>query len=155
MFGMHCSLILEWFFFYTGAAMEVNISHRTRQEILTTVDLAHPDLFNKAINELLQLMKMVGFLGQCNMQLLLDSSLNYNIETWKQIWRSYFLPEELGKRLLDVHVFHQIQRRSQYEIQWPWPGTDGRLELLSQIEFCAWRWWSIPSRTSCEGHWLQ
>ncbi|KAJ9169417.1 hypothetical protein P3X46_017619 [Hevea brasiliensis] len=41
-----------------GAATEVNISHRTRQEILTTVDLAHPDLFNNAINEVLQLMKM-------------------------------------------------------------------------------------------------
>ncbi|KAF2301755.1 hypothetical protein GH714_028912 [Hevea brasiliensis] len=49
-----------------GAATEVNISHRTRQEILTTVDLAHPDLFNNAINEVLQLMKMVGCLSQCN-----------------------------------------------------------------------------------------
>lgn len=43
-----------------GATMEVNISHRNRQEILTTPDLAHPDLFNNALNELLQLMKMVG-----------------------------------------------------------------------------------------------
>ncbi|XP_059445310.1 regulator of G-protein signaling 1 [Corylus avellana] len=42
----------------SGAAMEVNISHRSRQEILTTADLAHPDLFNNALNELLQLMKM-------------------------------------------------------------------------------------------------
>ncbi|KAH7570404.1 hypothetical protein JRO89_XS05G0101700 [Xanthoceras sorbifolium] len=41
-----------------GASMEVNISHRTRQEILTTPDLAHPDLFNNAINELMQLLKM-------------------------------------------------------------------------------------------------
>ncbi|XP_010654971.1 regulator of G-protein signaling 1 isoform X2 [Vitis vinifera] len=41
-----------------GATMEVNISHRNRQEILTTPDLAHPDLFNNALNELLQLMKM-------------------------------------------------------------------------------------------------
>ncbi|KAK1576171.1 hypothetical protein Q3G72_011487 [Acer saccharum] len=41
-----------------GASMEVNISHRTRQEILTTPDLAHPDLFNNAINELIQLLKM-------------------------------------------------------------------------------------------------
>jgi hypothetical protein len=57
---MFCSI-------YTGAAMEVNISHRSRQEILTTTDLAHPDLFNNALNELLQLMKMVGyFLGLCN-----------------------------------------------------------------------------------------
>ncbi|KAL6983812.1 G-protein signaling regulator protein [Sarracenia purpurea var. burkii] len=41
-----------------GATMEVNISHRSRQEILTTPDLAHPDLFKNALNELVQLMKM-------------------------------------------------------------------------------------------------
>ncbi|XP_010250906.1 PREDICTED: regulator of G-protein signaling 1-like [Nelumbo nucifera] len=41
-----------------GGAMEVNISHRSRQEILGTLDLAHPDLFNNAVNELLQLMKV-------------------------------------------------------------------------------------------------
>ncbi|KAK6252410.1 hypothetical protein QUC31_014130 [Theobroma cacao] len=40
-----------------GAAMEVNISHRIRQDILTTTDLTHPDLFNNALNELMQLMK--------------------------------------------------------------------------------------------------
>lgn len=42
--------------------MEVNISHRTRQEILGSLDLAHPDLFNKAVNELMQLMTTVCFL---------------------------------------------------------------------------------------------
>ncbi|PSS28793.1 Regulator of G-protein like [Actinidia chinensis var. chinensis] len=41
-----------------GATKEVNISHRSRQEILTTSDLAHPDLFKNALNELVQLMKM-------------------------------------------------------------------------------------------------
>ncbi|CAA0818369.1 Regulator of G-protein signaling 1 [Striga hermonthica] len=41
-----------------GAAMEVNISHRCRQEILSTPDLAHPNLFKNALNELIQLMKM-------------------------------------------------------------------------------------------------
>ncbi|XP_041012207.1 regulator of G-protein signaling 1 [Juglans microcarpa x Juglans regia] len=41
-----------------GAAMEVNISHRSRQEILTTADLAHPTLFSNALNELMQLIKM-------------------------------------------------------------------------------------------------
>lgn len=46
----------------TGAAMEVNISHRIRQDILTTTDLTHPDLFNNALNELMQLMKTVGYL---------------------------------------------------------------------------------------------
>ena len=39
--------------------MEVNISHRCRQEILTTSDLADPNLFNNALNELIQLIKMV------------------------------------------------------------------------------------------------
>ncbi|GAV75599.1 RGS domain-containing protein [Cephalotus follicularis] len=41
-----------------GGAMEVNISHRARQEILNTDNLAHPDLFKNAVNELLHLMKM-------------------------------------------------------------------------------------------------
>ncbi|KAK2999517.1 hypothetical protein RJ639_023283 [Escallonia herrerae] len=40
-----------------GATMEVNISHRSRQEILSTIDLAHPDLFKNALNELMHLMK--------------------------------------------------------------------------------------------------
>ncbi|KAL0372322.1 UNVERIFIED_CONTAM: Regulator of G-protein signaling 1 [Sesamum calycinum] len=42
-----------------GATMEVNISHRCRQEILSTLDLAHPNLFKNALNELMQLMKML------------------------------------------------------------------------------------------------
>ncbi|CAL0327985.1 unnamed protein product [Lupinus luteus] len=41
-----------------GAAMEVNISHRSRQEILTTSDLARADLFHNALNEIIQLLKM-------------------------------------------------------------------------------------------------
>ncbi|CAO2829396.1 unnamed protein product [Amaranthus hypochondriacus] len=40
-----------------GAPMEVNISHRTRQQILNSADLAHPNLFKIAIYELLQLIK--------------------------------------------------------------------------------------------------
>ncbi|KAM7269037.1 hypothetical protein ACFE04_024534 [Oxalis oulophora] len=40
-----------------GATMEINISHRTRQEILTTSNLADFNLFNNAVNELLHLMK--------------------------------------------------------------------------------------------------
>ncbi|XP_061370001.1 regulator of G-protein signaling 1 [Gastrolobium bilobum] len=40
-----------------GAAMEVNISHRSRQEILSTSNLARPDLFHNALNEIMQLMK--------------------------------------------------------------------------------------------------
>ncbi|XP_068667235.1 regulator of G-protein signaling 1 isoform X2 [Aristolochia californica] len=42
----------------SGSEMEVNISHRVRQEILGTQDLADPDLFNSTITELMQLMKM-------------------------------------------------------------------------------------------------
>ena len=41
--------------------MEVNVSHRTRQEILTTQDLTHPDLFKNALNEVMQLIKMVRY----------------------------------------------------------------------------------------------
>ncbi|WZZ74020.1 hypothetical protein YC2023_085390 [Brassica napus] len=41
-----------------GAEMEVNLSHKTRQEILTTQDLTHPDLFKNALNEVMQLIKM-------------------------------------------------------------------------------------------------
>ncbi|KAK9675475.1 hypothetical protein RND81_11G009400 [Saponaria officinalis] len=40
-----------------GAPMEVNISHRCREQILNTLDLAHPDLFKTALIELLHLMK--------------------------------------------------------------------------------------------------
>ncbi|KAL5552704.1 hypothetical protein UlMin_040105 [Ulmus minor] len=40
-----------------GAVMEVNISHRSRQEILATSNLAEPHLFSSALNELIQLMK--------------------------------------------------------------------------------------------------
>ena len=40
--------------------MEVNISHRRRQEILMTSDLARPDLFNNALNEIIQLIKTVS-----------------------------------------------------------------------------------------------
>lgn len=39
--------------------MEVNLSHKTRQEILTTQDLTHTDLFKNALNEVMQLIKMV------------------------------------------------------------------------------------------------
>ncbi|KAF3616839.1 Regulator of G-protein signaling 1 [Capsicum annuum] len=41
-----------------GAPMEVNISHRIRQEILSTTDLSHTDLFKNALGELMQLMKL-------------------------------------------------------------------------------------------------
>lgn len=40
-----------------GAPMEVNISHRTRQDILATTDLTHPGLFTNALIELMQLMR--------------------------------------------------------------------------------------------------
>lgn len=47
---------------FTGAAMEINISHRSRQEIMSTSDLACADLFHNALNEIVQLMKAVSFL---------------------------------------------------------------------------------------------
>ncbi|VFQ87668.1 unnamed protein product [Cuscuta campestris] len=41
-----------------GAPMEVNISHHCRQGILTTTNLAHPQLFQNALGELMHLMKL-------------------------------------------------------------------------------------------------
>ncbi|XP_074274350.1 regulator of G-protein signaling 1 [Silene latifolia] len=40
-----------------GAPMEVNISHRCREQILNTIDLSHPNLFKSAVIELLHLMR--------------------------------------------------------------------------------------------------
>ncbi|XP_047307509.1 regulator of G-protein signaling 1 isoform X2 [Impatiens glandulifera] len=45
-------------FVAAGATMEVNLSHRIRQEILTTADLTDPNLFKSAVNELVRLMQM-------------------------------------------------------------------------------------------------
>ncbi|KAJ4877926.1 Regulator of G-protein signaling 1 [Raphanus sativus] len=45
-------------FIVAGAEMEVNVSHKTRQEILTTQDLTHTDLFKNALNEVMHLIKM-------------------------------------------------------------------------------------------------
>lgn len=58
---------------HTGATMEVNISHRSRQEILTTSNLADPDLFRNALNELIQLMKTVG-----NLLAPLETSIRFH-----------------------------------------------------------------------------
>lgn len=59
-----------------GAPMEVNISHHCRQDILNTTDLAHPQLFQNALGELMQLMKLVRLLPKhvyflCSYNLLL------------------------------------------------------------------------------------
>ena len=42
--------------------MEINISHRSKQEILSTSNLARADLFHNALNEIVQLMKTVSSL---------------------------------------------------------------------------------------------
>lgn len=41
----------------SGAEMEINISYRTRQEILGTSDLARPNLFDRAVSEVIHLLK--------------------------------------------------------------------------------------------------
>lgn len=69
------SLICRSILHATGASMEVNISHRTRQEILTTSNLVHPDLFNNAINELMQLVKMVSCL--LSFTFIMDSHIKF------------------------------------------------------------------------------
>jgi len=43
--------------------MELNISHRSKQEILSTSSLTRPDLFHNALNEIIQRMKTVSSLG--------------------------------------------------------------------------------------------
>jgi hypothetical protein len=47
---------------FTGAAMEINISHRSRQEILSTSNLARADFFHNPLNEIVQYMKTVSFI---------------------------------------------------------------------------------------------
>ncbi|CAN0929305.1 Regulator of G-protein signaling 1 [Linum grandiflorum] len=73
-----------------GAPMEVNISHRTRQRILTTTDLAHADLFTSALNELMQLMKT-------NLARDYWSSIYYlKFKDEASAWSSSFEIDEIG-----------------------------------------------------------
>ncbi|XP_055810430.1 regulator of G-protein signaling 1 [Solanum dulcamara] len=71
-----------------GAPMEVNISHRIRQEILSTNDLSHTDLFKNALGELMQLMK-----------------LNLAKDYWSSM---YFmkLEEDIRMRAVDLEMEH-------------------------------------------------
>ncbi|KAJ8569668.1 hypothetical protein K7X08_006245 [Anisodus acutangulus] len=71
-----------------GAPIEVNISHRIRQEILSTNDLSHTDLFKNALGELLQLMK-----------------LNLAKDYWSSM---YFmkLKEDIRMRTVDQEIEH-------------------------------------------------
>ncbi|XP_009618252.1 regulator of G-protein signaling 1 [Nicotiana tomentosiformis] len=71
-----------------GAPMEVNISHRIRQEILSTNDLSHTNLFKNTLGELMQLMK-----------------LNLAKDYWSSI---YFmkLKDEVSMRTVDHELEH-------------------------------------------------
>lgn len=71
-----------------GAPMEVNISHRIRQDILSTNDLSHTDLFKNALGELMQLMK-----------------LNIAKDYWSTM---YFmkLKEDIRMRAVDLEMEH-------------------------------------------------
>lgn len=62
-FGIQFIIIIFSSYLDAGAEMEVNISHRSRQEILNTTNLADTNLFNNALNELMQLMKTVDYLA--------------------------------------------------------------------------------------------
>ncbi|EFJ14232.1 hypothetical protein SELMODRAFT_156749 [Selaginella moellendorffii] len=42
----------------SGAPMEINISHQMRLDIINTTDLADPDLFKRAVGEVLKMMQM-------------------------------------------------------------------------------------------------
>lgn len=94
--------------------MEVNISHRSRQAILSTTDLTHPDLFTDALNELIQLMKMVcvSLLG-IYIYIYINhyevvNPLNWLITQFIHFFVFYTI--ELGERLLVIHVLPQTQR---------------------------------------------
>ncbi|XP_009778760.1 regulator of G-protein signaling 1 [Nicotiana tabacum] len=71
-----------------GAPREVNISHRIRQEILSSNDLSHADLFKNTLGELMQLMK-----------------LNLAKDYWSSM---YFmkLKEEVNMRTVDHELEH-------------------------------------------------
>lgn len=98
--------------------MEVNISHRCRQEILTTSDLADPNLFNTALNELIQLIKMVYIYLYCTSHLF---SIQFNFITSPYFVLFFFLLEEFGKRFLVINVLSEVKRRNEYEIKWARP----------------------------------
>lgn len=96
--------------------MEVNISHRCRQEILTTSDLADPNLFNNALNELIQLIKMVN-ISIALLTFIFHSFQFHNISVFCPV---IFL-EEFGKRFLVINVLSEAKRRNKYEIKWARP----------------------------------
>ncbi|OMO81493.1 Regulator of G protein signaling [Corchorus olitorius] len=110
----------------SGAAMEVNISHRIRQEILTTTDLTHPDLFTNALNELIQLMKMNLAKDYWSSMYFLkfkeEASMRSNSHEMDQTTGYNFSP-----RLSSVHAtddpFHQdhFVRGSAYDVHDSYP----------------------------------
>lgn len=89
--------------------MEVNISHRSRQDILSTADLAQPDLFRNALNELVQLMIMVSSSPEKFIILLAclcmrpDTTI-INLTFFFFVSSLSLSFEEFGKRLLVVNV---------------------------------------------------
>ncbi|XP_051149532.1 regulator of G-protein signaling 1 [Andrographis paniculata] len=94
-----------------GATMEVNISHHCRQEILSTVDLAHPHLFRNAQNELVHLMKMNlvnDYWGSTFFMKLKEESMMKTVEHELQEHGGWNFPQQ---RLSSVHCaddpFHQ------------------------------------------------
>ncbi|KAL9332754.1 hypothetical protein ACSQ67_002364 [Phaseolus vulgaris] len=93
-----------------GAAMEVNISHRSKQEILSTSNLARPDLFQNALNEIIQLMRTNLARDYWSSMFFLKFQEDYNVRS-----NEYELEQMTGwnfsPRLSSVHgaddPFHQ------------------------------------------------
>lgn len=100
--------------------MEVNISHKCRQEILTTADLAHPNLFNNAVNEIIHLMKMVSCVKPTNFFFKLEIShfstlsssifllQNFARDYWSSIYFLKFKEEEASERSSSLEMDPQI-----------------------------------------------
>eukprot|EP01018_Ginkgo_biloba_P023202 Gb_26781 [translate_table: standard] len=72
-----------------GSPLEINISHQMRQEILSTTDLAHPDLFTHAVNEIVLIMRM-----------------NLEKEYWHSPFSLQFKEAEAEASELMVHITH-------------------------------------------------
>ncbi|ESW35701.1 hypothetical protein PHAVU_001G257500 [Phaseolus vulgaris] len=93
-----------------GAAMEVNISHRSKQEILSTSNLARHDLFQNALNEIIQLMRTNLARDYWSSMFFLKFQEDYNVRS-----NEYELEQMTGwnfsPRLSSVHgaddPFHQ------------------------------------------------
>lgn len=136
------------FLFHTvldvGSTMEVNISHRSRQEILNAPDLTNPNLFNSALNELMHLMKMVS--SWITHSILLYFQVGYFLTRLPSFICIFIVYEEFGEWLLVINLLPKTERRGQYENRRPWSRTDFRFKFLAQVELDSLCWRPFSTR---------